>query len=898
MIIAFIPLAFYLLKTLENDKKIELLNKGITNTRILSKTSYNSMLMTGANISALQVDMKEVLSTYSILFSEGLIYADIILISSNKKFNGIKLAQIAKHNKLKDYSNKKFDKINSDDLKAIIDAKAITETDKNGRKYSYTFINISPSSRTVQYPKCIGRMVFSHEEVMKPLTALKRVILLSIFISIILVSITGFTISRFISQPITELTSIVRDIETGNFDIKIPSLSNDEIGILANTFSRMLHIIHQKVEELTESNEKLKVLDELKNEFFISLSQEFRNPINGIIGLTESLMQNDNIGLTETTKHDLDTILISGQRLTHMVNEIMDFSRLKHNDLYLSKNTVNMYSVTEHVIALLKPEINKKNLIIKNEISQDNNIIWADENRIIQIMMNLLDNAIKFSTEGTISVTLTVNKVETAISIKDQGQGFSPEQRDHIFDAQKHYEIDEDDTKGTIGLAITKKLIELHDGRIEMTPNSDKGSTFTYYIPNSAKDVNSAVFQKNFNKKSFLDAKTALIDSEKPLTFVPTILAVDDEPVNLKVILNHLYQAGYNVEIAFNAIEALNFFKGDKIPDLLLLNTILPDMSGYDLCREIRKIYSSHELPVIMVTAKYNSEDIVHGLRAGANEYLAKPLHKDELLTRAENLISLKNSIKAEVELNKIQLELSIAEEIQRTYLPEFVPENDNFKIAVMYQSMKDIGGDYYTFLQPVKNETSLGVMIADASGHGIPASMICAMLDVIVRYHHTLLPEPKQLLSQANQALCQYENNQYLTAQYLILNPVEKLITYSNAAHLPIIVRSKDNNIITHSIPGSPLGLFENGIHSQTEFPINDGDQIILYTDGITEAKNNLSSNFGEEKLIESIKKHKVKGQELINLIMTDLNNWTDLKAEDEIHDDMCIMIIDVTLD
>ena len=175
--------------------------------------------------------------------------------------------------------------------------------------------------------------------------------------------------------------------------------------MLSDTFNHMLEMINQKIDELEQTNRRLTQLDVLKDEFLANVTHELKTPLSGIIGIAESLMRGAAGALNDEAIHDLSLIIRSGQRLSALVNDILDFSKLKHHDIILNLEPVNMHDVTQLVISILRPLIEQKSLSIQNMIDSHDIIVNGDERRIQQILLNILGNAIKFTDSGGIIIS-------------------------------------------------------------------------------------------------------------------------------------------------------------------------------------------------------------------------------------------------------------------------------------------------------------------------------------------------------------------------------------------------------------------------------------------------------------------------------------------------------------
>ncbi len=417
-------------------------------------------------------------------------------------------------------------------------------------------------------------------------------------------------------------------------------------------------LYNEIIEEAKSREAALKRVDKLKDEFLANTSHELRTPLNGIIGLSESLF--DNIK-NESLKEDLSMIISSGKRLASLVNDILDFSKLKNFDIQLQKKPLDLQSIIEIVLRINKPLISGKDLVFKNSVSSDLPPIEGDENRLQQIFNNLIGNAVKFTESGFIEISATKKGKEISIKVSDTGIGIPENKRKIIFEEfqQADGSISREYAGTGLGLSISKHLVELHGGRMWVESELNKGSHFYFTLPVSKKkpeNINIPKISKPYSNR----VATEMIDLEindisregndQDSINIYTngeslnILIVDDEPINHQVLKNHLSAEKYRITKAMNGKEALKALENGQKYNLVLLDVMMPKMTGYEVCQKIREKYISSELPVIMVTAKNQVQDLVHGLSLGANDYLAKPFTKQEFLAR----------IKTQLDLNRI----------------------------------------------------------------------------------------------------------------------------------------------------------------------------------------------------------------------------------------------------
>ncbi|MCP4345323.1 MAG: response regulator [Desulfobacterales bacterium] len=466
--------------------------------------------------------------------------------------------------------------------------------------------------------------------------------------------------TRSVLKPIRHITEEIRVIASGNFDRSIHSERNDEIGQLASDAESMRLAIKDLTEEMKTKNDALMQMDKLKDEFLANTSHELRTPLNGIVGIADSLADGSLGPLTGEQRHNLSLIVSSGRRLTSLVNDILDFSKLKHSDIQLLTGPLDMRSITDLVLMLSQTFVGTRDIQLVNQIETDLPAAMADENRVQQILHNLVGNALKFTETGTVSVSAGIREEYLAVTVSDTGIGISKESLDRIF---RSFEQADGSTAreygGTgLGLAVTRDLVELHGGQIWAESEPGKGSHFTFTLPVSgdrAEPVRTdGILAKDIHVAGISADPGEIGQTGEPdITDIPPerlcdgavcrILAVDDEPVNLQVLKNQLTSEHYSVTLASDGREALNAVESGREFDLILLDVMMPGISGYEVCRRLRELYNPDELPVVMLTAKDRVGDLVEGFDAGANDYLTKPFVKEELIARVESHISMKN---------------------------------------------------------------------------------------------------------------------------------------------------------------------------------------------------------------------------------------------------------------
>ncbi|MCP4718759.1 MAG: response regulator, partial [Desulfobacteraceae bacterium] len=482
-------------------------------------------------------------------------------------------------------------------------------------------------------------------------------------------------ISKTVVSPIVSLRNAMVNIASGSFEEKVDIKTRDEIGELASTFNKMSKALSQSYSDLRKShanienqNKELKKLDRLKDQFLANVSHELRTPLNGIIGVTESLNSGIAGTMNATAKENLAIISTSARRLNSMVNDILDSSKIKEKHLSLAIKPICLSMLVNSVIELTKPMADQKSIALINDIQDLSVFVLADENRMIQILNNLIGNAIKFTDQGSVTITAVPEKDWIQIFISDTGIGIPQEKIKIIFN--EFEQVDGSSAReygGTgLGLSITKHLVEAHGGSIGVESKLGKGTRLFFSIPrcdkpqmdSSQSPPTDLLITKLAQAQNILDQTKSLeLATEAKPFFVhqsdPSgqgdqqvnpvsgrikILIVDDEPANLQVVKNFLSLDNIEADLSSNGYDALEKIKtracSQNQYDMVLLDIMMPKMTGYEVACEIRNYHNHFEIPILMLTAMNQSKDVIKGFDSGANDYITKPFDQKELMAR------------------------------------------------------------------------------------------------------------------------------------------------------------------------------------------------------------------------------------------------------------------------
>ncbi len=405
----------------------------------------------------------------------------------------------------------------------------------------------------------------------------------------------------------------------------------------------------ESLEKEKDLTQRLSRLDELKDEFLANTSHELKTPLNAIINISDGLINQSGGNWNQNQEEYLKLITASGRRLANLINDILDFSKMKHGDINLNFTGVDLRDVTIRVVTLFKYLQASETVSVLMDIPEDLPLVYGDSDRIIQILHNLIENALKFTPEGYVKISARDSGDYIKVTVEDTGIGIPEDKYEEIFISYEQLNSAASRYGGMgLGLSISKKLIELQGGKIGVDSYYGQGTIFNFTLP-VLKDQGVEILPQSnpdFPGEVQITNETKLQNHNHNGA---SILAVDDNHANLQAVSIILNNAGYHVTTTTSAREALNIIKNNQSLCLVILDVMMPEISGYELCREIRAFKSLFDLPVLMLTVKTAVHDLVAGFNAGANDYLPKPFEAGELTARVGTLVQLKLAVESSI---------------------------------------------------------------------------------------------------------------------------------------------------------------------------------------------------------------------------------------------------------
>jgi len=370
-----------------------------------------------------------------------------------------------------------------------------------------------------------------------------------------------------------------------------------------------------------------------------------------------------------------------------------------------------------------------------------------------------------------------------------------------------------------------------------------------------------------------------------------TVLLVDDAPANLQVV-NSILKGTYRVQIATSGEKALKIANQSPTPDLILLDVMMPGMDGYEVCSRLKSGGNTRDIPVIFLTGQTETDDETKGFEVGAVDYIHKPFSPAVVKARVHTHLVLRG-IREQLagQLLTMQQEMETARQIQMSILPREIPSIHGLGIAARYIPMTAVAGDFYDFI--VIDEKRIGILVADVSGHGMPAALISSMLKIALAAQTGCASDPARVLAGLNQALYGKFQGHFVTAAYVLVDTEKESLSYAGAGHPPLILRDSSVGETREFLEnGLFLGYFEDATYTSINMPFRKGDWGVLYTDGVPEATNLSDEQFGLDRFKHFLQSnHHLSAGQFVDKLLDDLSRWSDTASGREREDDITLL-------
>ena len=406
---------------------------------------------------------------------------------------------------------------------------------------------------------------------------------------------------------------------------KVPGRFQDSTTELMETLASQsaVAIHHARLfRELGEKSRELEVAGRHKSEFLASMSHELRTPLNAVIGFSDVLLERMFGELNERQEAYVRDIRDSGRHLLELINEILDLSRIEAGRMELEVTPLSLPELMEHGLAMVREQATQHRITLSLDVAPEVGVVWGDELKLKQVVLNLLTNAVKFTPEGgSVEASATVVGSEARVAVRDTGIGIPKDEHERIFEAfQRGGRSPQASAEGTgLGLTLSKRIVELHGGELWMTSRPDAGSTFGFAIPVSGPGAVPHVGALGERSEEALEGEAATPD---------TVVLVEDDRHSAELLAVYLEGAGYRTALARDGVEGLELARRLR-PCAIVLDIVLPRLDGWALLAQLKADPATSSCPVVIVSML---DQRGKGFALGAADYLVKPVDRDEML--------------------------------------------------------------------------------------------------------------------------------------------------------------------------------------------------------------------------------------------------------------------------
>ena len=460
----------------------------------------------------------------------------------------------------------------------------------------------------------------------------------------------------------------------------------------------LIGVVYSRYQVKARANAKLKELDHLKTNFFTNISHEFRTPLTLILSPLQKLLQKSH---DNESRHALGLIHRNAIRLNELINQLLDLSKLEAGKLSMQVSNGNLQEYLKIMAASFQSLADTKNITFEVMVEEAPTEAYYDENKLSQILNNLLSNAFKFTPEGQRIEFLVVMKEQIAhISVTDQGPGIPEAEQVLIFQRFHQGKNNHWNVAGTgVGLTLSRELALLHQGDIELQSKLGQGSTFTFHFPIDKADYDPSQIVEH---KAKLEDDFTLLDTLEtvPENTIPkedpkgeVVLIVEDN-LDLRNHMTSLLTDRFEVRLAIHGAEGLEIAK-EIIPDIIITDLMMPEMDGIELSNALKQEEKTSHIPLVLLTAKADRDTKLEGLQTGADDFLTKPFDNEELVTRVDNLIvqrkKLQEKYAKKITLSPSEIDITSPDEVFIQKALKVVDQNlsnSDFSVELFQQEM------------------------------------------------------------------------------------------------------------------------------------------------------------------------------------------------------------------
>jgi signal transduction histidine kinase/DNA-binding response OmpR family regulator len=565
----------------------------------------------------------------------------------------------------------------------------------NGEKY---FLTVSPI-KDESGLNWLTAVVIPESDFMEQININTRDTILLSIAALCLALSTSFFIARLMSRFVRDLNKSAKAIANGEMEQFVEVDGCAELESLANSFNYMAsqlqtsfetleNRVQDRTSQLAVAKEKAEVANKAKSAFIANMSHELRSPLNAIIGFAQVMLRSKN--LSPEQYENMNIIHRSGEYLLTLINNVLDFSKIEAGKTTLNPKDIDLYQLLDDLEDML--HLRAENAGLELILDRGDNLphyIHTDGVKLRQVLLNLLGNAIKFTQQG--EVVLSISSSENTESqsytlnfqVSDTGVGIAPEELDKLFEAFTQTESGRESQEGTgLGLAISRQFVQLMGGDITVTSELGKGTTFNFSIQ---PQLGNKIIGETFDKRQVL----ALAPNQPDYK----ILVVDDKPINRQLLVRLLAPLGFEIREASNGQEAIVMWEAWQ-PHLIWMDMRMPVMDGYEATKYIKSTTQGNATAIIALTASVLEQERAIILSAGCDDFMRKPFKEQTIFAALTKHLGVKyvyaDSANAQIDLSDSlpSLDLSVMSEEWRSQICEVALEGDSNRVTQLIREI------------------------------------------------------------------------------------------------------------------------------------------------------------------------------------------------------------------
>jgi signal transduction histidine kinase/DNA-binding response OmpR family regulator len=683
---------------------------------------------------------------------------------------------------------------------------------------------------------------------------------------------------------------------------------------LALVNAKEFAITYQKSEVMRQDLQRL--LKEVQDKerartlFFQNTSHELRTPLNGILGFLGLIQKGVYGQINERIQQQLSKVHNLASSLMHQVNTILDLAKSHRGEMKIVNSLISLDELADEAWilgeGLLSKEGNFSWNITKSWSATDHPMFVSDREKLFAIIRNLVGNAFKFTDAGrpnsiNLKLSLSDQGRLLELTVTDSGIGIPEDQFSSIFEEFKQVQSDARRSfEGTgLGLAMVKNFVQLLGGTIDLKSKLGEGTEFHVSIPAQAEvHLAKALVPDARPESAEIVAlapagelrpgnKTVVAQTSKPYD----ILVIDDNRMNCEVVSDILVSYGFQVTCALGGKEGLQKIRLKK-PDLILLDLMMPEVSGEDVIRELKADSNLKDIPVILLTARASQEDRILGLSLGADDYLAKPLVSEEMMLRVNNTLVRLDLARSTAEKHLLEFNLAAAQDVQAK-LSRSKSTLPGIEFTEYYRPAESTGGDWLAY-HFERDSNRLYILIGDVTGHGMSAALVTVASAgafkgaiggiKVLGHEHSMLDCLKFMANALNEAVLDagQKISKSMTMAFVCFDLETGEGVYLNAGHSYLSILS-EKGVEYHLKGGDPLGHNDSPNYGDISFQLKEGDAIFLFTDGLFENRGPNGETLSQRQLKKILNEHKQPETIKREIISTCELLWKDNSPEDD---------------